>query len=197
MTLLSSVPATPTHTRPLLNTQPGSPVTPGGDREGVGGQSLSLGRGELPSSAPFFSTPAESVSQSAESVKAGNWDNFFEIPTYIGQDQDFWDMRKIQLVSTDISDPEDPLLINTSDISLDSLDKGQVFHSLDSELNTVADISAIMSAKKKTVSDLENQGLAVLDMCSDLVPERITSQSAPSMHNELESISDVRNIYSN
>ena len=189
VTLPSSAPATPTHTRPFLNTQPGSPVTPGGDREGIG-QSLTLGRRELPSSAPFFSTPAESV-------KAGSWDNFFEIPTYIGQDQDFWSTRKIQLVSTDISDPEDPLLINTSDISLDSLDKGQVFHSLDSELNTLADISSNMSAKNKTESDLENKGLAVLDMCSDLAPERITLESAPSMQNELESISNARNIYRN
>ena len=60
---------------------------------------------------------------SSQAQACGSWDNFVEDPTYQAQDQEFWDSRsdprKIQLVSTDISELEDDTLLSDSGASTD------------------------------------------------------------------------------
>ena len=107
VTLPQSAPSSPipTHYSNFdTSVQAGDPVTPSTSPAQV---SVILSNPSFlplpPSLPPRFSTPAGSQA-------GGSWDNFLEDPTYQEFDQEFWKTRgswQIQLVSTDISEPED------------------------------------------------------------------------------------------
>ena len=80
--------------------------------------------------------------------------------------------------STDISEPEDLTSFDKSDTVLEIPDKG----SLDlSQPTAVSTITTKMSQKELARSEFKQMELKISDMCSDLDPSLITTQSAPSM----------------
>ena len=113
--LPGSAPVSPTVRRSNLDLESGSPCTPKGQFN-YNEQSVVLNRPGFPNFNPQSSTPASSA-------RVGSWDNFFEISTYQGPTQEFWGSRKIQIVSTDIFDLEDPLHLDNSNASINSLEK--------------------------------------------------------------------------
>ena len=131
---------------------------------------------------PRSSTP---VSISAQFQTIGTWDNFLEDPSY-KLNQEFWSSRsrnrKVQLVSTEVSDIED--------ISLEIASISPEVSVLNQGLHDTPDI-----VMKATMESLREQGSSVRDMVSDLDPAMITTDTAPCMKEELEKINHARNKF--
>ena len=192
VTLPHSAPASPTQPRPIESfSNNSSPIV------SPGGVSVILSNpGFRP--LPQFSTPTVSTP-----VGVGSWDNFLEVPTYQRESQSFWATRehRVQIVSTDISELEDPLSSCCSDESVGFLNQGTIHLSsplgatAPSEIGSV--LKDIMSDMEKSIKSLKEKQTAVEDMCDDLDPNLITSNSASAMEREIEKIEVGRNNYRN
>ena len=187
VSLPRSAPVSPT--RPV-NVLPGEPKSPSVSSVDFSVILANPSFKPLPPLAPSrSSTP---VTEPA-SPFVGSWDGFFEEPTYGSLNQQFWDSRKIRIVSTDISEPEDLTSFDKSDTVLEFPDKGN----LDlSRPTAVSSITTKMSQKELIRSEFKQMELKI-DMCSDLDPSLITTQSAPSMDKELRVISEAKDVYRN
>ena len=131
---------------------------------------------------PRSSTPVFVSDQPFDA--AGSWDNYLDDPTYKKFDSEFWSSRstrQVQLVSTDVSDFADiSLSLNSSVSEIPVLDTGMVVE------NPTMEAAA---------QSLKEQEVKVRDMCSDCDPDLITSDSAPSMREELTDIGSNRDQY--
>ena len=150
------------------------------------------------------STPLGSPIDRHSTNPVGSWDNFQQDPTFFGDSQQFWQSRQIPIVSTDHSDLSDVSLLS-SKASISTLDllQSQPVGVLDTALleSQLLDQNTIkLRMSKNKASDLEKISqleTKVKDMCSNLSPEFISSQSAPSMNHELKEIGLVRDEYRN
>ena len=178
VTLPTFAPSSPTsipHTY-LEEIEPGNPVTPGTS------PSPETPPPPLP---PRSSTPRRFSFSSQPSQGAGSWDNFLEDPSY-QENQEFWisrsTVKKVKLVSTDISDIEDSsewTTVTSSQVSV--LDQG-----------IIESMSMTMIDSAAALRELET---GVRDMCSDLDPDLVTADVAPNMTTELKHINEARNEY--
>ena len=161
-----------------------------------------------PDSQPQCSTPVNTFSEQQGGSQVGSWDNFLEEPTFLGNNYQFWESRAkqktIPIVSTDVSDFDEPSLeqdssILTVDLLKSSPAKLDIAH-LESQLLEInlLNTQPTMSAEKvSTESNLRDLDLKVRDLCSDLSPSLITTHSAPSMNNELKEIASARDEFRN
>ena len=161
-----------------------------------------------PDSQPQCSTPVNTFSEQQGGSQVGSWDNFLEEPTFLGNNYQFWESRAkqktIPIVSTDVSDFDEPSLeqdssILTVDLLKSSPAKLDIAH-LESQLLEInlLNTQPTMSAEKvSTESHLRDLDLKVRDLCSDLSPSLITTHSAPSMNNELKEIASARDEFRN
>ena len=138
------------------------------------------------------STPAALL---AGSPLVGSWDGFFEEPTYRHPDEQFWTSRKIQLVSTDVSDLEELGSPDSSSSVIRTLNTGRIEQSSTLVQNTVIFKSDKMSVKQQAISALKQLEIDINDMCEDLNPDLVTLEVAPSMDNELEKINKLKTKY--
>ena len=178
VTLPTFAPSSPTsipHTY-LEEIEHGNPVTPGTS------PSPETPPPPLP---PRSSTPRRFSFSSQPSQGAGSWDNFLEDPSY-QENQEFWisrsTVKKVKLVSTDISDIEDSsewTTVTSSQVSV--LDQG-----------IIESMSMTMIDSAAALRELET---GVRDMCSDLDPDLVTADVAPNMTTELKHINEARNEY--
>ena len=149
----------------------------------------------------FRPLPANLAPNTSTPTPAGSWDNFLEEPTYKSETQKFWDTRKqahIQIVSTDISELEDPFSDNSTVSSIGLLDCGRFDQQANSDsAQTIKSAAATMSEKEKAVEELNSLRLEAEDICDDLDPSLITTESAASMNSEIEKIEAARNNYRN
>ena len=194
VTLPSSAPTSPTLPIPFKSvSNTSSPCS------SPGGVSVIL-------SNPGF-RPLPPISQPAVSTPIGacSWDNYLEIPTYQREFRRFWETRephRVQIVSTDISDLEDSLSPKYSNDSVGLLDQGTLYLS-SSPLGAKAPSDLDMPAQSRKVemdlkiNILRSQQTGVEDMCDDLSPDLITTNSASAMERELEKIEVARNSYRN
>ena len=150
------------------------------------------------------STPLGSPVDRQPTNPVGSWDNFQQDPTFFGDNQQFWKSRQIQIVSTDQSDLSDvSLLSSKGSISTLDLLQSQQIGVLDTALlgsqflnQNIAE-SKMSEDKESDMSNISQLEIKVKDMCSDLDPQFITTQSAPSMKEELNEIGLIRDEYRN
>ena len=115
----------------------------------------------------------------------GSWDNYLDDPTY-HIEQEFWRSRgsdrRIQIVSTDISDIEDTSFLSSlQPPQLSLLDQGLL------EASSMA-----LSAAEEALKEMEED---VRDKCSDMNPALIIVDTAAATKEELQEISEARNQY--
>ena len=115
----------------------------------------------------------------------GSWDNYLDDPTY-HIEQEFWRSRgsdrRIQIVSTDISDIEDTSFMSSlQPPQLSLLDQGLL------EASSMA-----LSAAEEALKEMEED---VRDKCSDMNPALIIVDTAAATKEELQEISEARNLY--
>ena len=121
VTLPNSAPVSPAHSvHTVTNSQPNTPVS------SIDVSVILSNPGFIPQPPAVpsrFSTP---TGASNTSPFVGYWDNFLEEPTY--KDQEFWGTRKINLVSTDVSDVEDFDVLDNSQARLQNLEIARIEH---------------------------------------------------------------------
>ena len=106
----------------FLDVEDGNPVTPTNSPSEV---SVILSNPNFLSVPTHPSRPRVSTPVSSQAV--GSWDNFLEAATYQGLDQEFWgtrtqgSCRQVQLVSTDLSEPEDLTGLDQAEFSCSHL----------------------------------------------------------------------------
>ena len=187
VTLPHSAPSTPTQPiqiKPSSNSSKSSSVA-----SSPGGVSVILSNPGFRPLPPFLNPTVSTP------VGVGSWENYLEEPTYKRKTESFWDTRankRIQIVSTDISDLDNSFSTLSSDDPVNSLNQGKLCSSpiLPTDL-------VIMSEFEQAKQDLKSKQTAVEDMCDDLDVNLITSHSALSMSGELEKIEVASNNYRN
>ena len=177
-----SAPSSPISKLSTLEIELGNPLTPSNSPNQT---SVILANPNIINNQQFprASTPA----LVGQSPAVGSWDNYLDNPTY-KLDSEFWQSRdivkvnKVRLVSTDVSDLGDlSVVLDSSSNTNQVLDQG-----------LLATKNIAMEKAAEDLADLETK---VRDMCSDCDPNLITSDSAPSMRDELEKIGETRDRY--
>ena len=114
----------------------------------------------------------------AQDSQVGSWDPYLEAPSFQVLNQ-VWP-RKVQLVSTDCSDLDDT-------VPLESLGG--------SNNKSSAVAMSPPSPKNEAERSLRGQDVDIRNMVDDLNPALITRDSAPAMNNELKSIGEAKDKY--